>query len=358
MKQLFSKTAVLSLVIITSLVACKKNNQEINTPSNDIEKVKSFFSANAPKYESFVIDASNGGTLTTTKGTKINFPAGIFKKANGQIVSGNVTVEVKDILQVSDMLLSNRPTQANGEMLLSFGEMTVKASQNGEALQVKNDSAKVQVPLAPPKPANGQVVREIPMWAGDSAVSYSIQGYDHENTSVTLTQLGYVPKGINWNQNGNIASNNLDGTSSFALDSLGTWRNCDALMGDPRPKTTVLGYFTNQWNSATSSSYMGAEPSMLFFKVKQQNSLVKLYNKIISAPVGKDGLLSYQNSFPIGLEGTFLAITTKDGKFYAEMKDVTIGAPASGKTYFSVSFNLTEVTEAGLLSLIQQLNTK
>ena len=86
--------------------------------------------------------------------------------------------------------------------------------------------------------------------------------------------------------------------------------------------------------------------------------MVKLYNKIISAPVGKEGLLSYQNSFPIGIEGTFLAITTKDGKFYAEMKDVTIGAPASGKTYFPVSFNLAEVTEAGLLSLIQQLNTK
>ena len=358
MKQLFSKTAILSLAIATSLMACKKNKDVIKPTSNDLEKVKSFFSANAPKYESFTIDASAGGTLTTSKGTKIKFPAGIFKKANGQIVSGSVTVEVKDILQVSDMLLGNRPTETNGEMLISFGEMTVKASQNGEALQVKNDSARVQVPLAPPKPANGQIIREIPMWAGDSAVNYTLQGYDHENTSVTLTQTGYVPRGINWNQNGNFALNNTNGTSSFALDSLGVWRNCDALMGDPRPKTTVLGYFTNQWNAATSASYMGAEPSMLFFKVKQQNSLVKLYNKIVNAPAGKEGLLSYQNSFPIGMEGTFLAITTKDGKFYAEMKDVTIGTPASGKTYFPVSFSLNEVTESGLLSLIQQLNTK
>lgn len=356
MKQLLLSAVAIAVSLTFS--SCKKDKKEFVQPNMPDAKMTAFFNANAPKYESFTIDASTGGTLTTSKGTKINFPAGIFKKANGQIVSGNVTVEVKDILQASDMLLGNRPTEANGEMLISFGEMTVKASQNGEALQVKNDSARVQVPLAPKPNAGGQQLREIPMWRGDSAVSYTLQGYDHENTSVSLTQTGYIPRGINWNTNGNIATNNNNGTSSFALDSLGTWRNCDALMGDPRPKTTVLGYFSNQWNASTSSSYMGAEPSMLFFKVKQQNSLVKLYNKIINAPAGKEGLLSYQNSFPIGLEGTFLAITIKDGKFYAEMKDVTIGAPASGKTYFPVSFTLNEVTEAGLLSLIQQLNTK
>jgi hypothetical protein len=40
------------------------------------------------------------------------------------------------------------------------------------------------------------------------------------------------------------------------------------------------------------------------------------------------------------------------------MQDVTVGAPASGKTYYGVTFSLTEVTEAQLLTLIQQLNTK
>ena len=356
MKQLL--LSALAIAVTITFTACKKEEKKTFVLPHILEaKMVSFFNANAPRYESFTIDASTGGTLTTTKGTKINFPAGIFKKANGQIVSGNVTVEVKDILSASDMLLGNRPTEANGQMLVSYGEMTVKASQNGEALQLKNDSARVQVPLAP-KPANGQQIREVPMWSGDSLVAYTINGHDHENTSVTLTQTGYVPRGINWNQNGNIATNNNNGTTSFALDSLGVWRNCDALMGDPRPKTTVLGYFSNYWNPATSSSYMGAEPSMLFFKVKQQNSMVKLYNKIINAPVGKEGLLSYQSSFPIGLEGTFLAISIKDGKFYAQMQDVTIGAPASGKTYFPVTFALSEVTESGLLALIQQLNTK
>lgn len=352
MKQLFFSAAAIAVSI--GFTACRK--EKTYTVPHVLEaKMKTFFDANAPKYEAFTIDASLGGNLTTSKGTKINFPANAFKKSNGQIVSGHVTVEVKDIFSASDMLLGNRPTAAGADMLVSFGEMTVKASQGADALQL-NAPAKVVVPA--PKPANGQILREIPMWSGDSAVTYTLNGYNHENTSVTLTQTGYLPRGINWTQNGNFAVNNGTGTAAFNLDSLGVWRNCDALMSDPRPKTTVLGYFSNQWNGATSSNYMGGEPSMLFFKAKQQNTLIKLYNTIMNAPAGKEGLLSYQNSFPIGLEGTFLAITFKDGKIYAEMQDTTIGAPASGKTYFPVTFTLTEVTESQLLLLIQQLNTK
>jgi hypothetical protein len=356
MKQFNLKSAAYALLISASFAACKKEKDSPKAATYDIKEAKKFFETNAPQYENFNVDASTGGLITTTKGTKINFPANAFKKTNGQIVSGNVTVSVKDIFNASDMLLGNRPTNSGGGMLISYGEMTVKANQGTDELQL-NAPAQVQVPAAP-KPAAGQQMRDIPMWSGDSAVTYTINGTDEENNNITLIQTGYIPRGINWNTTGAFATNNMNGTSSFNLDSLGVWRNCDALMSDPRPKTTVLGYFSNQWNPATSTSYMGGEPSMLFFKVKQQNTLVKLYNKITTSVPGKNGLLSYQNSFPIGLEGTFLAITFNNNKIYAEMKDVTVAAPASGKTYCPVTFALSEVTESQLLSLIQQLNTK
>ncbi len=360
MKQFFFSAIVMASLL--TLASCKKSKDGDPDRNGDLkrgyEQAKKFFETHAPKYEAFIIDASAGGTITTSKGTKLNFPANAFKNAAGQTVSGNVRVDVKDILSPSDMLLANRPTEAGGQMLLSYGEITVSASQNGQPLQLRKDSAEVQVPLAPRPAAGGQVLREIPMWRGDTAVTFTTNGHDHENGVVTLSQTFYVPRGINWIQNGNFATNNMNGTSRFKLDSLDQWRNCDVLMSDPRPKTTVLGYFTNQWNPETNVSYMGSEPSMLFFKVKQQNTLVKLYNKIITTVPGKEGLLSYQNSFPIGIEGTFLAVTFKGGKVYAEMKDVTVGSPATGKTYYPVSFVLNEVTEAQLLSLIQQLNTK
>lgn len=357
MKQFNLKSAAYVLLISASFAACKKEKETPKATTYDIKEAKKFFEANAPRYENFTVDASTGGLITTSKGTKINFPANAFKKANGQIVSGNVSVSVKDIFKASDMLLGNRPTNSGSNMLISYGEMTVKANQGTDELQL-NTPAQVQVPAAPKPAANGQFLREVPMWRGDSAVTYTLNGNDEENNAITLTQTGYIPRGIDWSTTGASATNNLNGTSTFNLDSLGVWRNCDALMSDPRPKTTVLGYFSNEWNPATSTSYMGGEPSMLFFKVKQENTLVKLYNKITTSVPGKNGLLSYQNSFPVGMEGTFLAITFNNNKIYAEMKDVTIGAPASGKTYHPVTFVLSEVTESQLLSLIQQLNTR
>jgi hypothetical protein len=363
MKKLVFPTAIAAAIISLSFGACSKS-EDSNFSNEVLEeqgfmKAKSFFETNAPAYQSFTVDASAGAVITTTKGTRITFPANVFKNASGQTVSGNVTVEVKDIMNASDMILGNRPTEASGNMLISFGEMTVKASQNGQPLQLRNDSTitRVQVPLAP-NPAVGQGARDFPIWDGDSLATFSVNGHDHENMPSTLTQSGYVARGINWTPTSNIGISNGNGTSTFRLDSLGQWRNCDALYADPRPKTTVLGYFTNQYNGSGSSTFMGAEPSMLFFKVKQQNTLIKLYNKIINAPAGKEGLLSYQNSFPIGLEGTLLAFTFKGDKVYAEMKDVVIGAPAAGKTYYPVAFNLTETTEAGLMNLIQQIKTK
>lgn len=358
MKSFNLQSAAFALILSAAFVACKKEERKAYVIPHVFEqKTKAFFDTHAPQYENFTVDASTGGLITTGKGTKINFPPNAFKKANGQLVSGNVNVGVKDIFKVSDMLLGNRPTNSGGNMLISFGELTVKAIQGADELQL-NAPAQVQVPAAPKPAANGQFLREIPMWSGDSAVTYTLNGTDEENNAITLTQTGYVPRGIDWSTTGAAAINNMNGTSSFNLDSLGVWRNCDALMNDPRPKTTVLGYFSNIWNPATSTSYMGGEPSMLFFKVKQENTLVKLYNKITTTVSGKNGLLSYQNSFPIGMEGTFLAITFSNNKIYAEMKDVTIGAPASGKTYYPVTFVLTEVTESQLLSMIQQLNTK
>ena len=61
---------------------------------------------------------------------------------------------------------------------------------------------------------------------------------------------------------------------------------------------------------------------------------------------------------PIGTSGTFLAMSAKDGKFYAEMRDVTFGAPPAGKDFISYNFSLTEVSETQLLNLINQINTK
>jgi hypothetical protein len=357
MKKLSLKPLLLSAVIILSIVSCKKNNDTPMPPDNkDGELLADFFKNNGPKFESFTVDAATGGTVTTTKGTKFTIPANVFIKANGQAITGSVVVAVKEILGASDMLLGDKPTLTqDGQMLISFGEFYIRASQNNNDLVLKQDSAiGVQVPA---KAANGR--QEVPMWAGDSVITTTQSGYDHENNPVTISSQIAVNKGVTWEQNGSYAFfNPSNSTLNFRMDSLMQWVNCDALAGDAGPKTTVMGYFSDHYNNETSNQYSGEQPTMLFFKPQGRNTLIKYYNVIMNAPAGKEGLHSYQTSMPVGLPGSFLAISTKDGKFYAEMKDVSISAPSGSNTYSSVTFDPQEVSQSDLLNLITQLNNK
>jgi hypothetical protein len=351
-----------ALALIALLSACSKSDSGSQTVDLDevgFEKAKTFFEENAPKYESFTVNANAASIITTTKGTKISIPAGSFRSLSGQPITGNVTVSVKDLYKSSDMLLSNRPTNSNGQMLLSFGEMAVNATQDGKALQLRDDSnnVRVQVPNVP-NPRQGQQAPDILMWDADTSVTTVTSGHNHENIPVNSTVPTNVSRGANWTATGQSATNNFNGTASFKLDKLRKWTNCDAIHQPGNTPITVLGYFTNHFNPLTKETLGDYQPSMLYFKPKNQNILVKLYNRIFNAPAGKEGMLSYQNSFYVGLEGTFLAITFKGDKIYAQMKETTIGAAAPGNNYYAESFVLAEVSEAQLIALIDLLDTK
>src|SRR5690606_4963737 len=141
-----------------------------------------FFEKYAPQSETFTLDASAGGTLTLSSGTTITFPANAFVKPDGSPVSGNVSVSAKDILTAGDMILANKPTiTSSGEMLESFGEIIVQASKNDTVLRmspaVQQRPATVTVPVGL---ADGSK-REAPMWEGDTTISYTNNGYNHEN---------------------------------------------------------------------------------------------------------------------------------------------------------------------------------
>ncbi|MFT3826930.1 MAG: hypothetical protein QM731_23605 [Chitinophagaceae bacterium] len=360
MKKLSATTIILTIAAAISITACKKNN-DVTVPqsTNDGKLMANFLKENGPQFQKFTVDATAGGTIVTTKGTKFIIAANAFVTASGAPVTGAVTVSVKEIKDASDMILGDKPTTtSDGKILISYGEFFVKAEQNNQNLQIKRDGAagnnggvQVQVPAKP----NNQ---EVPMWRGDSTITTTQSGYDHHNNPVTITNTISVSAGVLWNQiGGNYAIfNGTNGTLNFQLDSLLHWVNCDALYSLPGTKTTVMGYFADHFNTSTGTNYSGEQPSMLFFKPRNQNTLIKFYNVIMSAPVGYQGLHSYQTSIPVGLEGTFLAMSSVDGKFYAEMKDVTIGTPSG--TYTSVTFNPQEVSETTLLNLINQMNSK
>lgn len=355
------KSSLPALAIIAasaiSIMSCKKNNDASAQHNNqDGQTMAAFMQSHGPQFESFTVDATAGASFTSSKGIKYTIPAGAFVTSGGAAVTGSVTVAVKEINSPGDMILGDKPTlTSDGRMLVSYGEFFVKATQNDQQLLLKKDSSvKVQVPAKP----NGQ---EIPMWGGDSSATFTLSGYDYLNTAVTISVQAPVRRGIAWNQitTSYAFFNSANGTLDFKLDSLVKWRNCDAIISNNSdPKTTVLGYFNSHYNSQTQTDYSGDQPTALYFKPHNQNTLIKVYDIILNATGTHQGFISYEASMPIGMQGTFLAISTENGKFYADMQDVTIGSPAGSNNYTTFTFNPQEVSESAMVNLILQMNSK
>lgn len=323
----------------------------------DGSRLHAFLKSNGPGFETYTVNLQESATFTTKNGRKYTVRRNALVRPDGSSATGAITFSVKEISTPAAMIFADRPTATRtGAPLESYGEFFVSAVQGTTPLKLRKDSAiAVQVPAKP----NDQ---RIPMWNGDTSITYSTTGYDYINQLTTITTTVSANKGIDWTQVTNPASayalfDGTNGTLNFRLDSLIKWTNCDRLMSLPSPKTTVLAYFNTNYNPATGSSFTGEEPTMLYFKPTGVNSIIKFYNTIFTPPAGYEGFLSYQNAIPVGQTGTFLAISSIGGQFYAEQKTVTIAAPASGNNYSTVTFNPTPITATALVALINSMNT-
>jgi hypothetical protein len=375
--------------LLVLCAGCKRTNVDTLMPDNSSsssnlqEDLKDFLKSAAQTGEKFSLNASTGGTFTTSKGNIYTIPPNAFMKADGSPVVGMVDITASEITKASEMILNDKPTNAlvdstnknpkdtlradtaKGGMLNSLGEFKVDAKQGNDALQLK-PGAQIDVVVPTPKlPDQVLGAKAIPLWSGDTVIQKNPIGYDFENNVVFTSTPVPVQIGTLWEQTyqdapvqQTVINNQPVQTLNFGIPKLGEWRNTDVLVVVDR-RTTCLGYFTNVFNEASlTNDYFGLQPNMLFFKKKGDNVMVKLYNPILNAPVGKNGFLSYQNAFGIGIEGTFLALVNKDGKYYAQKLPMIIPEPESGKNYVGVNFTLTEVTKDQMLDLVRSMDNE
>lgn len=364
MRTLSVKALALVMAIAAGFASCKKQSageklKPTGTtaaaalePSKDAKLLADLFKKEAPKSQFFTIQTKERTTLKTQNGNTYNIPAQAFRRRDGSFPTGPVTVTIKEVLSAKDFVLSDRPTANAGDYLVSYGEFFVRATEAGADL-VLAAPVTVQVVVR----GDNRPQQRVPMWQGDTTVFTTFSGYDYQNQSITVTQPVAQNPGVDWSQSSGYALfNSTTGTLDFQLSDLISWRNCDAFNSVSGPRTTVLGYF-NIFNDDTPNS-SPEQPSMLFFKPRNINSVIKFYNIILDAPTGFKGFLSYQNIVPVGQQGTFLAVTALNGQFYAQLKDVIIGAPAPGTNYSPVAFNLVPVSGADVLAMIADLNNR
>jgi hypothetical protein len=292
------KATLLSAAILTtalvSITACKKDK---STPN--YAKADDFMASHAIKEQSFTGNAGTGFTLTGEKGTKVTFAPNAFIDGNGNTVSGNVTVTLKEVLSKKDVLFSGVLTESNGQLLESGGEVLVKAQKDGAALRVnpalQNDGARVEIP----KVMNN---KDMGLFVQDKRQQGGASGNNQQQSPYTWTPAPYYPFG------------NGPNSYTFSLPSF-TWVNCDRFYSDPNPKTTITALPAFQDNNQVTDLQV-----MLVFKN---------ISTVITLPFDftVQKFQSYQNSLPIGLQADLIILgKDSDGFIQFGTQSITIGA--------------------------------
>jgi hypothetical protein len=267
-------------------------------------------------------------TLTFLDGTKIIFPVGSLTKG-GIPVTGNVSVEVYEVLRRSAVLLSGTNTNhASGAPLESDGFIFVDVKSDGSSVD-QNLAVPIKISI-PTRKTSGYTQ----LWVG-------VDQADKPIVAAAGNQMGWAaPRAAN-GQGGKevgVTASNF----TFDFGNLG-WINCDVFYSYANPKTTVTVDVVN--NPGTFASFRGfSGETFVFFCAKGSNVAAQLYT-----PNGS-GVKSYDNMMPIGAEGRMLAFSIKDGRFYYTAVETTISANQN------ITLTLAETTEAAVQAAINGLD--
>lgn len=309
------KLLALSMLLFL-LSQCKKDKLTVNTQSPSETQYSSIYdllSKSAVKSQYFTIDQSSAVTITGNKGIEIYIPQNAFVDANNQVVTGSIVVELKEILSVKDMVLSNKQTVSNGEILESGGEFYINATSNGQKLFL-GERLYITIPTT-----NLNYAMEV--FTGDTNSNGDINWNLASGDSTWVTPSGDTLFGY---------------TYVIWLDSIDynfNWINCDAFNNDPNPKTDVLA-------DVSPDSIYSDTSTVVFMVVPSTNSV---YNMQGPNPFTAKNI-------PIGKVVTFIGFSYYNNKLYFGYKEnVTV---TSG---IVEPLPLTEMSEQDMLVLLDQI---
>ncbi|WP_113662863.1 hypothetical protein [Pedobacter nanyangensis] len=316
-------TIALALLVTALFQACKKDKTQRNSAYSAAEFTALF----GPQGQRLQINASIANTFTLKGGTKITIPANAFK-LNGNTVAGPVVITAAEFLKRSDVVFSGTNTNhISGAPLESDGFIYLNASVNGINVD-KALGANIDIAIA----TNN--TRATQIWEG-------VEKVDNAN------QMAWQAPAQNPNGAAGGAPREVlpaAGFYNFQMGNLG-WINCDVFYAYSNPKTTTRVTIANNPGSfATFMGYTGE--TFVFFCAKGSNVVAQLYTYD-----GPNGVKSYTNMMPVGVEGKYISFAIKNGKYYYADLTTTITPNQN------ITLTLAETTEAAIQQAIDALNT-
>ena len=136
--------------------------------------------------DSFEISASNYTTLTVNDAL-FTFPPHCLINTAGQTVTGKIYTEAQVIKKKGDMILVNKPTSANGSMLVSAGEIFISLKKDGQELKLApNTSIQIRYVDLPVNPSMN-------LFFGDETIPLSFNWIPNQDTAnkIAVAQQAY-----------------------------------------------------------------------------------------------------------------------------------------------------------------------
>ncbi|MDR1273141.1 MAG: hypothetical protein LBK12_01200 [Odoribacteraceae bacterium] len=327
------KHLLLSLLCASAFTYACSNKDDNTDPETDPEpdydvtyQASDFIRDNlAAAKTTFQCQVSEEPTeLTLDNGVKLTIPGGNVFTKNGVPITGAYTLEINTMLKPSEVLLSGTNTNyRGGGYLVTDGFFHVNVLQNNVSVDT-NLSEFISISI-PTDKADGTSTW---IWEGDvedGQFAWKEPGADVVSRSVVIGPNIIFANNKNFN---------------FRFKKLG-WYNCDVLPPGGN-QTTVSAELTGQ-TGEFSSFWGGTGNTFVFFVV--DSMLLQLYTEVNATTVQ-----SYDNSIPVGMEGTLLAFSIKDGLYSYAAKKVKIIAN------LRETLNLLPVTKEELIAKLEELD--
>ncbi len=297
------------LVVGLMLIGASCSNQRVD--QNHYSEPEEFMYDNRPEEQEFTITGEGEGPIVGNQGTRLWMDTTIFMFPNGDAVSYPFTLKLIELYTPKDMELYDMPTVAQGNMLVTGGEIRVRAFKDGQELVlIPGQWYHAQVPSANP-------VSQMSIFYGQEA--NGIMDWQDDVTAVSnnagIESLEYIA---------------IDSTDSFydmrvpVMD----WINCDYFYDyDPSAVTTV----------SYTSEDDNLDNVMIFLYFNDIGSVMRVYDEV-------------SGNVPIGASVKSLCFAQN-----------TAGNMAYHYDEFAITENhtvqvtMTEIAEADLIALMQGL---
>lgn len=124
----------ISLLVI-GFVSCQSSDSLKKENSAPLTKVISELKNPAPVFTT-TVSGAKGGTIKSPKGTEFTIPKGAFVNAQGEIIEGEVSIQLKEYNKAEEILLSGIPMTYKDTIMESDGMFDIKALANGQDVQL------------------------------------------------------------------------------------------------------------------------------------------------------------------------------------------------------------------------------